>query len=192
MPRNLHIYKHTHTMAAILTVSLLIGACSNMPVDPENSSQFKIATGSTVTLHEPVTIPADTTTVYIQKGVIKTYFKIKYYHPHCALEIKARKDDDLIIQPGEFTIYRSYFNEVMGSQDSGFLPSGKFLYTGGGMAIMQMQRVMYLRSAEQPDVFRLTCTQWALSTDYSHLKIAEVRQALGALMSLQLAAGDSI
>jgi hypothetical protein len=46
---------------------------------------------------------------------------------------------------------------------------------------------MQLRSAEQPDVFRLSCAHWVYPPYDQHVTIAEMRKALGNVFTLELA-----
>jgi len=171
-----------------LLAGLLLGACQSSPVDPETSLTYNIPSGSTVTLHARISIPAGSATIYIQGGEVKPFRDIRRYHAHCSLEVKTLHDSVQVIKPDVFTIHRSYFNEYSAAPATPFLHTRRIAQddSDGGMLI-QMQRVMYLRSTQQPDVFRLTCLQWAYTPDYEHLSVAEVRQALGKLMTLQLA-----
>lgn len=179
----------SYTRTAGLLAALLLGACQSGPVDPETTTYYSIPTGSTITLHAPVSIPAGTATIYTQAGEVRVYRDINRSHAHCSLEVKTLVQDSAqVIQPDVFTIHRSYLHEYSHAPAAPFMPVRRTARDddGGGM-LLQMQRVMYLRSTRQPDVFRLICQQWAFTPDYEHVTVAEVRQALGKLMTLKLA-----
>ena len=177
-----------YRLLAVLLGGLLLGACQSGPVNKETSLTYNIPAGSTVTLHAPISIPAGSATIYIQGGEVKPFRDIRRYHAHCSLEVKTLHESVQVIKPDVFTIHRSYFNEYSAAPATPFVHTRRIARddSDGGM-LLQMQRVMYLHSTQQPDVFRLTCLQWAYTPDYEHLSVAEVRQALGKLMTLQLA-----
>jgi hypothetical protein len=58
---------------------------------------------------------------------------------------------------------------------------------GDGASLQTYSTRMTLRSARQPEVFRLSCGQAALPHEGQHVSINEMRKALGGIFTLDLA-----
>jgi hypothetical protein len=58
---------------------------------------------------------------------------------------------------------------------------------GDGASLQTWSTRMTLRSARQPEVFRLSCGQTALPHEGQHVSINEMRKALGNVLTLDVA-----
>jgi hypothetical protein len=58
---------------------------------------------------------------------------------------------------------------------------------GDGASLQTWSTRMTLRSARQPEVFRLSCGQAALLHEGQHVSINEMRKALGGVFTLDIA-----
>ena len=170
-------------LASLVCVSMQLVACATGPVDPENSPFYNIPVGTSVVLHQALTIPADKAAVFIQNGEVKTFRDIDKYYPHCKFEVSTIKESNQTIQPDTFIIHKSTTDEHVQLNQSMFRHVS--LNGGDGPPFIEMYRLMYLRSEKQPDVFRLSCGIWAISPNYYQLTVKEVRHALGKLMTLK-------
>lgn len=173
-------------ITGLLTVLMLV-ACQTGPIDPETSTYYNTPVGSTLSVHTPLSIPPGTATIHIQAGEVRAYRDINRYYPHCSLEVKTLvQDSDQVVQPDVFTIQRSYFDELIGAARSPFMQARRISDVDGGPTYIEMQRVMFLHSDRQPEVLRMICRHWAVGPMYDQMTIAEMRQTLGKLISLQL------
>lgn len=180
--------KLTRNVSNLVCMTALIAACTTGPVDRETSPDYHIPAGTTLVLHDPLTIPANLAAVFIQDGQVKLYRNIDKYYPHCKFEVYTIKPEDRTIRPDTFVIQRSTMEESVQNRQSRFqYASLASLYFGGdGPVFIEMNRLMYLQSELQPDVFRLTCKIWATAPNYNQLTLNQVRHALGDLISLHL------
>jgi len=174
--------KLMRNVSELVCITIFTAACATGPVDPENSPLYNIPTGTTLVLHTELIIPADKAAVFIQNGEVKSYRDIDKYYPHCKFEVRTIKQDNQTIQPDTFIIQRSTTEEVVKNTYSLFRQVS--MDGGDGPAFIEMNRLMYLASEQQPDVYRLTCGIWAISPHYDQLTLSEIRRTLGKLISL--------
>ena len=174
--------KRIFNLASLVCMTMLMVACSTAPVDAENSPFYNIPVGTSVVLHQALTIPADKAAVFIQNGEVKSFRDIDKYYPHCKFEVSTIKQTKQIIQPDTFIIQKSTTEEHVKVQQSMFRHVA--MDGGDGPAFIEMYRHMYLRSEQQPDVLRLSCGIWAISPNYYQLTLKEMRHTLGNLISL--------
>ncbi|HID81103.1 MAG TPA: hypothetical protein EYP51_01795 [Thiotrichales bacterium] len=115
--------------------------------------------GMTLILHEPVTVQADTTGVYIQDGKI-TGGAHSRRNPYCEFRVRKLKESPQTIQPDRFLIKRAGTNTRLVSYSPVQLAT---LYiqasSSGGDAPSDVIYTieMKLYSAHQPDVILLEC-----------------------------------
>ena len=174
--------KRIFNLASLVCMTMLIVACSSAPVDAENSPFYNIPVGTSVVLHQALTIPADKAAVFIQNGEVKKFRDIDKYYPHCKFEVSTIKQTNQTIQPDTFIIHKSTTDEQVQVNQSMFRHVA--LNGGDGPPFIEMYRLMYLRSEQQPDVFRLSCGIWAISPNYYQLTLKEMRHTLGNLITL--------
>jgi hypothetical protein len=166
----------------ILFATLLAG-CQSWSQPNPNSSFFRPPAGSTLTLTRPITIPADKLAVYVQDGTLERDAQINHYRPYCKFELRTRAPDARQVEPDTFTIERTRQDIPLAMRDSNLVPVGM---DGDGMKYFIYETILDLRSTRQPEVSRLTCTQWQYPPFMQHVTINEMRQALGDLFRLRL------
>jgi len=177
--------KYIVKITLFIAIAMAITACANGPVDPEHSTIYSIPAGSSLVLNREITIPAEYLSVFIQNGYVKNFRDIDKYYPYCKFEVRTRQGRDTVIRPDTFIIHRYTTDEIIVQGHSS--PFRRIAEDGGGgPSFIEMFRVMYLHSELQPDVLRVACGHRAVSPNYDHLTIAEVRKTLGDLMSLNL------
>lgn len=177
-----------------LALALLISACQTAAWQgDENSPYYLVPPGSRLVLNRAITVPAHDAGVYIQNGeVARSFWRVKPYHPYCALDLRRRLDTPQPVQPDEFTITR-VSQETVYSVHADFtrhagLPAMHVAdaVQDGGASYQIYATVMTLRSERQPDVQRLTCAQWQYPPLQRHVTINEMRKTLGDLFTLRL------
>ena len=165
---------------------LLVSCAYN--VKDVNSPFYQPPVNSRFQIHQPITIPADRASVFIQEGKTRGG-SFNHFMPHCRLEVRHVLDVPQIVQPVEFTVTRVYRDlpPVVALKPVHYADSGAS--SGDSGVSMDLIYVIYMRlsSEEQPDVLNITCGG---STDDPSAvvppSIDGIRSALGELVSLLL------
>lgn len=187
-----------HRALIILAASLAaLAGCLGVAHDGnENSPYYPIPVGSRLTLNKELTIPAEQVGVFLQDGRALSSAEVSHFGPYCKIELYTLRNVARKIAPDEFTITR-VGQERTKTGAGGPMPYGN-LYASlvadiadrDGKAVETFATRMDLRSAKQPDVFRLICSQWGHPGMEHHVTIAEIRSALGELFTLRLSKKD--
>ena len=179
----------TILVRVVLLVSsffLLVSCAHN--VKNVNSPFYQPPVNSRFQIHQPITIPANRASVFIQEGKTRGG-SFNHFIPHCRLEVRHVLEVAQIVQPGEFTVTRVYRDlpPVVALKPVYYADSGAS--SGDSGVSMDLIYVIYMRlsSEEQPDVLNITCGG---STDDPSAvvppSIDGIRSALGELVSLLL------
>lgn len=178
----------------LLSVIAFLAACQTAAYEGnENSPFYLVPTGSTLTLTRTVTIPADQVAVYLQGGEVVPAGRINQYYPHCKFELIHRRDTGQTVQPDDFEIIKVVqeigHSVALDGLQTAQMSVGIEINIGmdrGGSSLQTYSTRLMLRSARQPQVFRLSCGQAALPHEGQHVSIDEMRKALGNLFTLEL------
>ncbi len=141
---------------SLFLLTFLLVACQNMPPRPYASIKHFM-------LEQPVVIPAGTTRIFFQQGAAKPYEAVDWYAPWCALEVRTLKETATTVRPDTFVITRIQLDEMEvavrpGMQLAALWKGSAALALGGQERPQTMDAVhLYLHSARQQDVLRLTC-----------------------------------
>jgi hypothetical protein len=173
----------------ILMTSALLSACQ-IPLQPDADSPFyQIPRGATLVLNRDITIPAGTVRVIYQNG--REVYAPDQYEPFCKFEILPLKDEPQQVKADEFLIYRSGRGEGALLVGLETLPR----YARAGVIWLDNDppspriygTYLFLRSEQQPDVYRLLCGYLQDPADVPrHLTINQIRTALGGTFTLQV------
>ncbi|NOX09109.1 MAG: hypothetical protein GXP22_06425 [Gammaproteobacteria bacterium] len=170
----------------LLLSMLMLSACQDSLVRPETSPHYRISTDAQLVLHRALTIPAKSVRVRVQGGRVMKMGSIDIYYPYCELEVNTLSQEDQLIQPDRFTIYKVNREEQYSSLDRRLAAinhgADNIL---GYVSIIGYANEYYLRSVRQPDVTRLTCLHWMDPGDGYYPSLAEVKQALGSVFTLE-------
>lgn len=179
--------------ALMLVVVVLLGACQTSYQGNEDSPYFKVPVGSTLILNNDITIPPYKAGVYIQGGQIMPLSQVNKYYPHCKFEVLKIKDAPQAVKSDTFVIEK-VAQEITDTVDTGQLQLaassigiGINISDSDGPSVQAYVTRMNLHSERQPEVFRLSCGQWAYPSQGQQVMINEMRKALGNLLTLQLA-----
>lgn len=183
----------TRTRSAIsLFCAILIGGCQSLANRDEALPYFHIPGGSTLVLNRDIVVPANRLSVYVQGGQVIPA-GANFYYPHCKFELRHLEGRARRIRADTFSIYRT--GRDWGSH--AMLAPPRLRSVGQGLLLPSplndqpsyiiYASNLYLRSDEQPEVFRLSCKQWWDPVDARFLSIQEIRQTLGDVFTLQLA-----
>jgi hypothetical protein len=170
----------------LIMIVLFASGCQTPVARDETSPLFVVPVGSTLTLHRPLRIPPNDAGVYIQYGRVLAYNQVDAYYAHCDFEVRTRRAVAQTVRPDTFGITRVVQDTSLVDSGTKQLAAGAKFRPYGDIAHLVYATEMYLRSASQPDVLRLTCAHREPPEEGDHLSIAQIRQALGELMSLQI------
>jgi len=176
----------------IVATMMLVAACQQAPIRDEDSPRMRIAPGSTITLHEALTVPAGHTRVFLQNGKVKGKTKLDQYYPHCNFEVRSVSNGTLRIEPDVFTVTAVTEDEEEVVTRTSPLRLASWRFSGGGDSVVLLTRFVAHRldSPRQPQVMRLTCHGgFADPWQVDYPSITDIRQALGKLATVTLA-GD--
>lgn len=171
----------------------LTAGCQAVSVSVEHSPYYLPPLGSVLVLHQPLTIPAGRASIYLQGGRVRPFRDIDVYYPNCKFELRTLSDIERTIEPDRFIITRA-FQEVHVRNTwnhqvvANITMAGNwsFAHADGGPSPQPYATEFRLLSADQPDVLRLTCMHWEDPFDARFLTLAEIRAALGDVITLEL------
>jgi hypothetical protein len=156
-------------------------ACQPTAVSIDINQQSYLNTvpaGSELVLQHDIVVPAGVAHVSFQYGKQLDTLKIDKYQPWCEFEIKTLAGKPQAIHADNFAIQK------LVNQRSGLLDGAGF----GSMAntLEEFSTVLYLQSASQPDVMRLSCL-WRRGTRMqTYLRLGDIQSALGDIFTLNI------
>ena len=179
---------------AMLAAMTLLCACQTSYIGNENSPYYRVPVGSKLVLHESVAIPPYQAAVFLQGGQIEPLSQINQYYPYCKFEVWKIRDVPQTVKPDEFVITKVAQEITHSVSTDRIRLAGVSVGIGvqmglgdDGASVETYATRMNLRSEKQPDVFRLSCGQWAYPATGQHVTINEMRVVLGKLFTLQVA-----
>ena len=178
-------------LVLLLFVLLGLSACQSLPVSDESSPHSRIALGSTLVLHQPLTVPVGHTRVFLQDGELREKHRLRMQYPHCNFELHTLSDAPQIIRPGRFVVTGISWNEelVVEYREGGL----RRVSDGGNDYAPQTNRVLHHRLAapQQPELMRLSCHGgFADAWQVGFPSVSEIRHALGEYASIESASAQ--
>ncbi|MCU7891254.1 MAG: hypothetical protein KZQ78_06425 [Candidatus Thiodiazotropha sp. (ex Ustalcina ferruginea)] len=177
-------------MRWLLLLILLAGCSQSYLVSDDLGYPYNLPpVGSQLLLKQSVMIQPGTTRTFIQQGVSMALSEFDRYVPNCNFEISNLADSSLRIEPDTFVVKKvqRVMEQVVYQQMTG---RGNITvsYEDPGSSLITLGYHLWLDSARQPDVMRLTCRgafndRWGADPP----SIREVREALGDFAELILA-----
>lgn len=184
--------KQVHRLTLLLLVALL-AACETAykgGVPNERSPWFFVPVGSTLVLHRSIEIPSGQGAAYLQDGKLLPWYHVNQYAPYCALARQAPQEVAQRVSPDDFAVrgisQRSLFT-LAATQAGGLRHAATRDRDGDGMTYEVLATVMDIQSQRQPEVRALICASWCLPQGLTCLTVEDIRRALGAFFTLQLA-----
>jgi hypothetical protein len=166
----------------LFTLALLVLiSCQPAVAGDETSPYYKVPVGSTLTLHQPLTIQPNHASVHMQDGILMPASRIDNYYPSCEFEVNTLAKEHTLIRPDTFTITKVVQEHDFTTDDSVIST-----FNSGGDSAVDYMTVLYLKSSRQPDVLRMTCTHWDEPIDAEYLSINEMRKAMGKIFTLNI------
>ncbi len=181
----------------LLTVVVLLSGCAASVPKDESSPFYQISTGSVLSLEAPLTIPAKKVSILFQYGeVLPPSYWFDQYEPYCKFELWTKNQTAVTVNPDRFTIHRVVVGStpilvgnpsLMVASAGGLTPLLMAKDDDGDSSYLRFYTELYLQSAKQPDVYRLTCNYIDDPWVGLPLSIQEIRAALGEVFTLRLA-----
>lgn len=166
----------------ILIPLLALGACA--AVRDQAAPPYLVPAGSRLVLHRALTVPGGSAGVRLQGGEVRGGGEINEWHPNCRLELRTLSDAARTIDPDRFEIVRMR-REVNVAAAAG--PTLQRVSNNGSATFFVFRTLFDLHSDRQPEVGWLDCQHWGDPALGRDLGIGEIRTALGAIMTLELA-----
>ncbi len=184
------------TWTGIASLALL-SAC-NFSLSPRTIGGVPLSDTASLTINEQISIKPENTRVFIQDGIVVSQFN--HYKHNCNLEVRKRDDNNFqFINPGSYRIHsiQNTLEQVV-RFNPGETVNLAFLDSEGQIPGLLLAGVddspsdIYLGmhfylEGEDSNIMRLSC-RGALAPpwDAQPPTLAEIRQALGNLATLQM------
>lgn len=164
---------------------LLVSCRADVTTDPA----YIIPTaGSQVKINKQLKVPGGQTRIFFQRGQVVTKVKLDRYYPSCNFEVWKLRQEPTVIHPGSFVVSktRRAINQVVSLDPIQIAGLRWSRYDDDHPMIMHTVH-MWLQSAKQPNVYRLTCRSWlAAPVDAKQPTMADMHEALGGYASISL------
>ena len=177
-------------MVSALSIFTFLGLCSCAAQLEVNlaSPYFNAFAGSKLFLLQSIEIPAETASVYIQDGKVKTFNDINRYSAYCNFEVNTRMDVRQTVMADEFKVirHRQDFHQVSNVGATRYVALVQMGDDDGGPIATVYETALYLHSDKQPDVLRMTCSHWDDPHVGNYLTVAEIQQTINGLFRLEI------
>ena len=180
------------TLNRVLFIWLIasLSACSIYDIKDEDSVYYAVPAGSLLVLNQDVTIAGDQVAVYAQNGELMIDAEVNKYNPNCKFEVYKISEQPRTVQADTFEIIK-VVDEI---ESSSLQKSTDLAVLDKALAYGMLDRsymfnyatLMYLNSAKQKDVYRMTCQHWEDVKDDRHLTIRQMRGAMGDIFTLKI------
>jgi hypothetical protein len=173
-----------------LVLVAVLSGCTMQHIPKEESRFYSIKTGSKLVLNRSLTIPRNEVSVHLQNGKVLPYREVRQYYPNCKFELFPISEQPRTVEPDTFVIHRivNEMQEVSAARPRyASTADGMGYADNGGPMVYNFNTTLYLDSAVQPDVYRMSCRQLDDLWKTEYLSIDEMRQAWGKIFTLQLA-----
>ena len=173
-----------------LMVIMLLTACGINTTKDEGSVYYAVPVGSTLTLNQDITISGNQVAIFVQNGELLRYREVDFYSPNCKFELYTISDQPRTVNQDSFKI-----TKVVDEIDTAEVAKSTYLAAlDGGMTLSYIDTsymfnyatVMSLQSEQQTNVFRIACQHWEDLMDSEHLTVAQMRQAMGDVFTLEI------
>ena len=177
----------------LLMSFLMLTACAVGPY-PVTSPYYRIPSGSKLVLKQELVIPPNKGRVYIQYGKVISAKEKDNFHANCYFLSWDVLNTAQVIKPDTFFIVKStQSDEYVKRQTMTQLAMRGGMGIGigmddsdGGPYAQHYFTEMVIHSDRQPQIRRFTCGHYEQPNDGRHLTVAEMQQALGKVVEIQL------
>lgn len=183
--------------ALLFSSALLLWACDTPRFNDPLSQYYDFPQGGRFVLNQRLEIPPGRASVRIQYGTIVPFGSVQEQDPHCVFEIDSVRETPQYIEPDSFGI--AHVSQTMTplgmATNSGFslihpaFAADFQTYDSSRPTQMFYRTTFKLHSRHQPGVRSMLCQsdQYAAGVTIPRfLTVAEIRQALGGVFTLEL------
>ncbi len=173
-------------LSGILLSALTLVFLFSCSATIDESALSSFAPSAKLVLNQELTIPANKTGVYIQYGKVVTYPELDQYYPNCRLIVNDLKTTSQTVQADEFSITHIMFIEDYTNRPYPLYASlSNIPLLAEGPTPEDYATIFSLHSEKQPNVKKLVCTHLEDPPIANHLTPAQIRTALGEIMTLK-------
>ncbi len=165
-------------LGLILALLSLAGGCRFVA---QEAPLHRVQTGAVLKLAAVIEFAADSVAVYIQHGRLLPGNAVDSYKPYCILELRRKHPHPVSVTPDTFLIYRTYYESTAVLRYP-MLASAARIVASASVSHLVYETELFLRSARQPNVYRLTCKHWVDPAFARHVTYEEINATLGELM----------
>lgn len=180
-----------------LLLAALLAGCQSLTGgrDDPGSRYYVVPQGTQVTLTRALTFAPGQLSLYVQNGRVHDGVGgVAHYEPFCKFELARQSDTHRSVGPATMTVTGT----VERREDVPFaeaaprryaqLGIGPFAqgFDSPGSPILSYVVRMDLDSAEEPEVFRLTCARWFYPEMEYLVTVNQIRRTLAPLFTLRL------
>ncbi|MEW6133756.1 MAG: hypothetical protein AB1591_11445 [Pseudomonadota bacterium] len=174
-------------------MALLLWACDTPHSYGPHTPYYRFPPGVRLALNQPLEIPANWATARLQHGRPVPFGHVQEQEPHCIFEIDTVRAVPQRVEADVFAVtsVRRSVSELAGG--AGFFVRSA-LADDDAPAPIYFKTTFMLRSEKQPGVLRMVCQAGPYSDDiarHRHLTVAEIREALGRMFTLELPDGGA-
>lgn len=174
--------------AALLVLMLLCSACAYTPPRDIDSPFFAVPVGSKLILNHPLEIAYELVAVGLSSAGDPPPEVPRYQRDAaCELEVRTRLPRWRTIEPDEFIVTRVVREITYVGTGPLRLAGLEVAGTGSGPGWEIHHTIMYVHSARQPDVLRVSCRYNETLGEGEHLTARTIGWALGGDFTLELA-----
>lgn len=173
--------------AILLLTSLLTGCAVGPAIAPADADARDLGE---LRLNRPLTVPAHRGWIYIQDGQVYDsagYISLQgldQYYTNCRLELRRASSSTVRLQPDRFRIVGLDHNQEFVQRMPLMVAALDNQWASAATRVV-MSTSFYLRSAQQPEVWRLRCAHWEDPWDAVYPSMAQIRKTLGEVFTLQ-------
>lgn len=188
----------------LLVLAALLAGCQSLGSyqDDPGSRYYAVPEGARFTLNRELRFEPHELSLYIQDGRILNWRNVQQYDPFCKFQLEQLSEARRTVGPAGMVVTRTlqYQMETTFSQAAPLhyaqLSFGLSAQAGGGepqggVPLYSFIMRMDLDSAEEPQIFRLTCARWYYPGMEDRVTVSEIRRTLAPILTLRLPAGDA-
>ncbi len=170
-----------------IAMALLLSGCQTAAITAP--AHIIPTVGSVVKINKRLVVPGGQTRVFLQRGRVVEKTKFDRYYPSCNFEVWRLTKEPTIIHPGSFVVTKvgRDINRVVSLEQPLRVAAMGWWRRDSDHAMIMHTVHIWLQSAKQPNVYRLTCRGWlAVPAEAEKPTLADMREALGSVASLRL------
>ncbi len=161
---------------AIFLATLFLSACQSTYV------RHSLPMDSIFHLNHEIRFHPSQVAIYLQHGQIVPANSIDDYSPNCTLEVKHKLAHSQTFHPDQFRIDKVRY-EIAANNLSTPLVTHSLAF-GGQTRYPEYITDIYLHSADQPNIYKLTCQHLEEPENARHLTLEEIQGVLGEIMTI--------